>query len=161
MIFRAGLIHCDMHPGNVWCDPQGRVAVLVLGFVAEMAPRQRREFARFFACIAFATGKAAAQTVRDAALRVRADHDERAFARDMQGLLDRTAGRRAGQFQVAAFVTELFEIQRRNGIYGSPAFTMAILSLLCYEGLIKGVDPDLDFQQAAIPFVLGLLGTFA
>jgi predicted unusual protein kinase regulating ubiquinone biosynthesis (AarF/ABC1/UbiB family) len=43
----------------------------------------------------------------------------------------------------------LFDIQHRHQIYSAPDFMMAIIALLCYEGIVKRVQPDLDFQSLA------------
>jgi ubiquinone biosynthesis protein len=161
MIFNAGLIHCDLHPSNILCNDNGIVAILDLGFVSELAPDARREFAQFFLSIAIRDGKSAARVVRETALQIGAHFDAVAFERDMQVLVDKAAGRKAGEFQVAGFVFDLFEIQRRHGVYGSPSFTLPILSLLAYEGLIKDLHPNVDFQQEAVPFVLTALASSA
>jgi predicted unusual protein kinase regulating ubiquinone biosynthesis (AarF/ABC1/UbiB family) len=44
---------------------------------------------------------------------------------------------------------------RKHRIYGSPHFTLPILSLLTYKGIIKDIYPELDFQQEAAPFIAG------
>lgn len=44
---------------------------------------------------------------------------------------------------------------RRNG---SPHFTLPIFSLLTYEGLIKDIYPEVDFQQEAVPFIIAAFG---
>ena len=67
----------------------------------------------------------------------------------------------AADFQVAGFVFELFQIQRRHGIYGSPDFTLPILSLLTYEGMIKDIYPEIDFLQEAVPFEMASLAVRA
>ena len=154
MIFNAGLIHCDLHPSNILCNDEGQVALLDFGFVSEMTPKAKQDFAEFFLCIAFRDGKTAARIVRETALRVAGNLDPVAFERDMQALVEKTAGRKAADFQVAGFVFELFQVQRRHGIYGSPSFTLPILSLLTYEGLIKDLHPEIDFQQESVPFVI-------
>jgi ubiquinone biosynthesis protein len=161
MIFEAGLIHCDLHPSNILCNEDGRVALLDFGFVAEMTPEGRRSFAEFFLSIAFGDGKTAARIVIDTAKRISRDFRPDLFEQDIQVLLDKTAGRKAADFQVAGFVYELFAIQRRHGVYGSPQFTLPILSLLTYEGLIKDIYPDIDFQQEAVPFVMASLAATA
>jgi ubiquinone biosynthesis protein len=154
MIFCAGLIHCDLHSGNILAKADGRIALLDFGFVAEMSPEAKRDFAEFFLSIALCDGKTAASIVRATAASVAADFEYDAFERDMESLITDTAGRRAGDFQVAAFVVRLFHIQAKHGIYGSPDFTLPILSLLTFEGLIKDIYPELDFQQEAVPFVI-------
>ncbi len=157
MIFNAGLIHCDLHASNILCNQNGRVALLDFGFVAEMTPQAKQSFSEFFLAIAFRDGKTAARIVRETALRIGPKCNELEFERDMQTLVDKTGGRKAADFQVAGFVFELFQVQRRHGIYGSPDFTLPILSLLTYEGLIKDIYPDIDFQQEAVPFIMAAL----
>lgn len=154
MIFSAGLVHCDLHAGNILGKADGTIALLDFGFVAEMTPKAQQDFAEFFLSIAFRDGKTAARIVHETALRVAENWDLLAFERDMEDLIADTAGRKAAEFQVAGFVFRLFQIQGKHGIYGSPHFTLPILSLLTYEGLIKDIYPELDFQQEAVPFVL-------
>lgn len=59
----------------------------------------------------------------------------------------------ASEFSIQRFVRSLFDIQYKHGVSGSPAFTMAILSLLSVEGTIIALAPDLDFQREAIPYL--------
>lgn len=157
MIFQAGLIHCDLHSSNILCNEEGRVALLDFGFVSEMTPKAKQDFAEFFLSIAFRDGKTAARIVRETALQVSEKLNATEFECDMQVLVENAAGRKAADFQVAGFVFELFQVQRRHGIYGSPSFTLPILSLLTYEGLIKDIHPEIDFQQEAVPFVMAAM----
>jgi serine/threonine protein kinase len=39
-LHEAGKLHCDIKPGNVMVDPQGRVVLLDFGLVAERAPQE-------------------------------------------------------------------------------------------------------------------------
>lgn len=161
MIFEAGLIHCDLHANNILCNDKGQVALIDFGFVSEMKPRAKQNFAEFFLSIAFRDGKNAARIVRETALHVANNLNPTAFEHEMQALVDKTAGKKAADFQVATFVFELFHIQHRHGIYGTPHFALPILSLLTYEGLIKDICPEIDFQQEAIPFVMSALAATA
>ncbi|MCI0590245.1 MAG: AarF/UbiB family protein [Gammaproteobacteria bacterium] len=157
MIFSAGLIHCDLHPGNILVSREGNVVILDFGFVATMGPIERSAFAEFFLSIAVGDGATAARLVRDTALHVQRDLDVYAFEQEICKLINEASGRPAGEFLVAKFVAALFGIQRRHGICGSPSFTMAILSLMVYEGIIRPRWPGLDFQREAIPYVLSAL----
>lgn len=161
MIFGAGLVHCDLHAGNILAKADGTIALLDFGFVAEMTPKSKQDFAEFFLSIAFRDSKTAAWIVKETALRIGKNFDLLAFERDMQELIADTAGRRAAEFQVAGFVYRLFQIQAKHGIYGSPHFTLPILSLLTYEGLIKDIYPEIDFQQEAVPVLIEALAAKA
>lgn len=157
MLFVAGLVHCDLHPGNIFVGRSGQVVVLDFGFAALMPPPERLAFARFFLSIAFNDGRAAAGIVLETALRVPLELDYARFEREISALVDRSSGARAADFFIAAFVDSLFRIQRKHRVYGSPSFTMAIVSLVVYEGIIRHRCADLDFQREAVPTLLRAL----
>jgi len=157
MIFVAGFVHCDLHPGNIMVDQKGRVVLLDAGFMTVLDEATRRAFAMFFLAIAMKDGLAASRIVRETATCLPTGLDCGAFDRDICELVARVGGLKARDFQIADFVRELFAIQRKRGIRGTSKFTMTILSLLVYEGLAKQRFPELDFQQKAIPFLMAAL----
>lgn len=157
MIFEIGFIHCDMHPGNILVAPDRRLVILDAGFMTELGTSTRRSFAEFFLAFALRDGQSAAKIVRETAARLPENLDVNAFDSNVSSLVERFGGLRARDFRVAGFVSELFAIQRRYGIYGTSKFTLAILSLLVFEGVAKQRFPDLDFQREAIPFLMTAL----
>jgi len=154
MLFVSGLVHCDLHPGNILVGRNGEVVILDFGFSTVMPRSERVAFARFFLSIAFADGATAARIVLETALRVPPNLNRTDFERAIGELVRRASGSTAGEFFVASFVTSLFAIQRRHAVYGSPDFTMAILSLMVYEGIIRHRCSDLDFQREAMPALM-------
>lgn len=152
MIFSHGLIHCDLHPGNVCLLPEGTPVILDCGLTVRLAEEERMAFRRFFMSIAQGDGEVSADVLLRTSIWREEPFDEAAFRREVTGLVRRNSGAAAGDFQVLGFVNELFDVQRRHGLCGSPSFTMAILSLLTFEGVVKHRYPDLDFQRAARPF---------
>lgn len=157
MIFCAGLIHCDLHPGNLQSNAEGELAVLDFGFWAQLPDDARRMFAEFFLSIALNDGHTAAQIVCSSALWLGAGFNREAFEADLIDLIDRSSRLRADEFLVSEFVFALFSVQRRHGVAGSPDFTMAIVSLLIFEGIARPLYPGLDFQREAVPFLLHAL----
>jgi ubiquinone biosynthesis protein len=50
-------------------------------------------------------------------------------------------------------------LQRKFGIHAAAELVFPLLSLLVIEGTIRGLDPDIDFQQVAQPVLMrGLFG---
>ena len=154
MIFVEGLIHCDMHQGNLHFLPDGRAALVDFGFMAEFARADRLKFAEFFYTMATNDGVRCAQITLETAASYPPDLAYDAFEADVIALVNRAAGARAREFQVADFVLSLFDLQRRYRVLGTTAFTMAIVSLLVFEGIAKDTYADLDFQREAYPFIL-------
>ncbi len=154
MIFLEGLVHCDLHPGNLRVLPDGRVALLDFGFMADMSTTDRLNFARFFYAMATGDGPACARIAVETAAALRPGLDYPVFEREMGAIVERLAGATAHHFQVAGFVARLFDLMRRHGIRGTTAFTMAIVALVVLEGLAKEAEIDLDFQAEARPYLL-------
>ena len=154
MVFLEGLVHCDLHPGNILVAPDGRPVFLDWGFAAEMTPRERESFAHFFVSLALNDGRRAARIVRDTARFVPPTLDVARFEDDVARLVSSVSRVAAREFIVGDFVRRLFQIQRRHRIYGSPSFTMAIVSLVVYEGLIRSAAADVDFQAEAMPVLV-------
>jgi ubiquinone biosynthesis protein len=157
MIFVEGLVHCDLHGGNLCLLSDGRAVMVDFGFMAELPTPTRLRFAEFFAAMASGNGKRCARITVETAMFTPADLPYAAFELDVCGLVSRAAGATIADFRVADFVLGLFRIQRRYRIVGTPAFTMAIVSLLVFEGAAKDVAGDLDFGSEALPFVLNAL----
>ena len=157
MIFDLGLVHCDFHPGNLLVDPDGKLVLLDFGYAANLSENVRKDFAEFFLSIALNDPSAATEIIMRTAVRVPPDLAEGPLRQEVEQLLSRTAGRKSGEFDVVIFVGELFRIQRHHNIKGTPDFTMAILALACYDGLIKRLGYKLDFQAVAIPHLVRCL----
>jgi ubiquinone biosynthesis protein len=154
MIFEEGFVHCDMHQGNMQFLNGDRVALIDFGFIAELTDRDRRLFAEFFFAIARNDGPACARITFASASFVSPNLDYGEFERAVCAIVEKAAGASAREFQVARFAVDMFSVQRSFGIVGTTAFTMAIVSLLAFEGIVKQIDPDLDFQREALPYIM-------
>lgn len=154
MLFEHGLVHCDLHPGNVLIGAGGQLVLLDFGYVAQLTAVQQRAFAKLFVAMALNDADAITDVIIDAARSLPARLDRDALRSDLGEHVGRTSGLTAREFNVVRFVAGLFAIQHRHRIVAAPDFAMSILALMTLEGLIKHATPELDFQQEALPFVL-------
>lgn len=153
MIFRHGRLHCDLHPGNLLVTRDGKLALLDFGYIAVLPERERRAFAELFLAVSLNDPYGAARVVANMGTSVVESICVDKLADDLSKILDEVSGTTAERFQITSFVVTLFEVQRRYGLRGDPGFTMAIMSLLTIEGLLKTYTPTLDFQREAIGYV--------
>ncbi|MFY1702670.1 ABC1 kinase family protein [Micromonospora sp. WMMA1923] len=153
MLFLDGLVHCDLHPGNVYFRGP-RVVVLDAGFTVRLPPTVRRQFGEFFLGLALGRGRRCGEVVVESAVEVAPDADVDGFVDRIADLVARNAGMPAREFDLAAFGTELFTLQRDFGLYAASEFVFPLLSLLVIEGTIRELDPDVDFQAVARPMLL-------
>ena len=153
MIFRDGFVHCDLHPGNVGCQIDTTVVLYDCGICAELDRDTRLNLIDLFGAVVDHNAEKAAWALRQSGTCLDVDLNQTVLVGEMRTLLARWSGRPAGEFSVAAFVRELFDIQRNHGIKGAPGFTSAILALVGFEGLVRTGHPELDFQAQARPYL--------
>lgn len=152
MLFRSGLVHVDLHPGNL--DIRGdEVVVYDAGFVMRVDRVTRRALAMFFLGLAVGDGEACARAVLKSCAGRPEGLEFEHFASAMQGIVDQHTGARSGDFNVVTFAGQLFDVQRQFRIYPEPSFVFPLLSLVAVEGQVRDLDPTLDFQQLSIPYV--------
>lgn len=157
MLFVDGLVHCDMHPGNLYLTRDGEAVLLDAGFVVRLSPAVQRLFAEFFLNMSLGRGEECAEVVLRSSEHTPPGADLTGFRNGIIELVGAAHRRTAGQFRLAPFATRLFDLQRRSGIAAAPEFVFPLASLLVLEGMINEFDVDVDFQAEAIPTLLGAL----
>ena len=154
MIFRDGLVHADLHPGNLFLSREGELVFLDCGLVAVLDDQAREHFRELFWSLASGDGWRCAHILLHTAQHRPAGLDEQGFVRAVEALVGRFFRQSVSSFEVAGFVTGLLDTQRRFGIRGSTEFVMTIYSLLVFEGVLKTLAPGLDFQREAAAYLL-------
>ncbi|MBZ9803455.1 ABC1 kinase family protein [Mesorhizobium sp. ES1-6] len=154
MIFVHGLVHCDLHPGNLQIGTDGVPILYDYGLVAELDRRNRQIFLGLFVAIATRNAARAAFEVLRSASKLPENLDRAAFEAEMALIVERWGGRPAGEFLVAALVRDLFALQHRHQIHSAPGFISAVWSLATFEGLVRHHYPELDFQGEALNYIL-------
>jgi ubiquinone biosynthesis protein len=159
LLFAAGFVHVDLHQGNTYFQPDGTVVLIDAGFTYELSRDARRSFTEFFGGMIEGDGEACADilyaTTRGAASAAAIGE----FRRGVAELVKRNTGSHVRDFNLSLFCVELFDLQRRYGLFAEPEFIFPMLSLLTLEGLLKKHHPLMDFQIEAAPYVMqSLLG---
>ncbi|SNR28607.1 ubiquinone biosynthesis protein [Haloechinothrix alba] len=151
MLFLDGLVHCDLHPGNLYLGP-GSAVIVDAGFTVRLSQDAQDKFSSFFYYMSVGKGTACADVVLSTAT-ASPDTDTEGFRRDISALVAANTGVSAAEFDLVRFATQLFDIQRRYGLYADPQFVFPILSLLVLEGAVRDFAPRIDFQDEALPFL--------
>jgi ubiquinone biosynthesis protein len=153
MAFEQGFVHADLHPGNLFFRSNGEIVLVDFGMVTELEGLDLRSFANFFFGMVTNQGQLCAEVIYDSALSLAPTFDLTHFEADMREMISRYASRRAGEFEVSRFACELFQIQRRHGLCGSPKFVSVILAFVVLEGIVKQLYPPLNFMAQARNFI--------
>jgi ubiquinone biosynthesis protein len=154
MIFLDGFVHADMHPGNVYVREWGEFVILDTGLVAILDDDNQRDFVDFFFGLINNEGRECARIIYDNAAYRAKNLDRNAFDAAMVELIAKHSALKCHEFEVADFVYQLMELQRRFKIRGSTKFMMTILSMVVYDGICKQLYPLCDFQNEARGFLI-------
>jgi ubiquinone biosynthesis protein len=114
------------------------------------------QFRDLFIAMATNNGKSCSRIILETAAAVPSSFVPEAFTAELTNRLEGFAGKSVHDFEVVKFVSMLFELQHKYRIRSSTEFTMTIVSLLMYEGLLKELAPNTDFQQIAMDCLLSV-----
>jgi ubiquinone biosynthesis protein len=160
MIFLHGFVHADLHQGNLRFLPPGRVVFLDLGLIGVLEDADRLTSASLLYSFAIGDGTTVARLFFETAPH-QAVPDYAAYEREMAAFVRQVHKRGLGNVQLTLEIGRLFDILRRHRIQARSHMTMVNLALMTAEGLGKRLDPTLQLNEAALPYLAEALGMTA
>jgi len=151
-VFRHNFFHADMHPGNIFVEPNGRYIAVDFGIVGSLSTEDQRYLAEnllaFFkrdyhrvAVLHVESGWVPRDT--------RVDEFEAAIRTVCEPIFERPfSGISCGHL-----LLRLFQTARRFNMEVQPQLVLLQKTLLNIEGLGRQIDPDLNLWSTAKPFL--------
>ncbi|MFE7129665.1 aminotransferase class III-fold pyridoxal phosphate-dependent enzyme [Streptomyces sp. NPDC057638] len=145
MLYLDGVVHGDLHPGNVLLSPDGRFTLLDFGITASYTPAETWGLVSF--------NRAATQHEWDLAVRrftdhfVLADGDPMAspgYADQLRAVFVHHFHTVSDRWSGAAFFQDVNQVLRRHGAAYTTAYTKGELAMLSCEGYMAQIDPTMD-----------------
>jgi ubiquinone biosynthesis protein len=160
MIFLHGFVHADLHQGNLRFLPPGCVVFLDLGLVGELEDADRLTSAALLYSFAVGDGESVARLFYETAPH-QAVPDYAEYEREMVSYVRQVHKTGMGNVQITLEIGRLFDILRRHRIQARSHMTMVNLALMTAEGMGKRLDPTLQLNEAALPYLAEALGMTA
>ena len=151
MILELGIVHCDLHQGNLYFLRDGRIVILDMGYCVELADFDVYNFQELFFALSYKDAIRLSDVLIRASTSIDCLADKEKLINDVEILLDRTNISTAGSFRVSEFVNDIFSIQKANGIIGGHSFALAVMALFNIEGILLADFPELDFIAELTP----------
>jgi ubiquinone biosynthesis protein len=151
-VFRDGIFHADMHPGNIMVAPDGRYIALDFGIMGTLTDSDKHYLAQNFIAFFRRDYKRVAEIHIEsgwAPANTRVDELEAAVRAVCEPIFDRPLK----EVSFGRVLLRLFQISRRFDIEVQPQLVLLQKTLLNIEGLGLQLDPELDLWKTAKPWL--------
>jgi len=147
-----GVFHADLHEGNLFVDPQGRLIAVDFGIVGRLGLLERRYLAEIlWGFLNRDYGRVA--RVHFEAGYVPGHHDRAAFAQALRAVGEPIFGRVAADVSMGRLLAQLFDITSLFDMRLRPELVLLQKTMVTVEGVGRRIDPSLDIWAAAEPIV--------
>lgn len=155
-VFRDGLFHADMHPGNirVSLQPQalGQYILLDFGIVGSLTEYDKEYLAQNFAAFFGRDYKRVAELHVESGW-VPADTRIEELEAGIRSVCEPYFDRPLKEISLGMVLMRLFQVSRRFHVEIQPQLVLLQKTLLNVEGLGRELDPDMDLWSVAQPFL--------
>lgn len=152
MIFDHGFFHADLHPGNLFVQPDGRVGLIDFGMVGHVDDATRANMIRLL--IAVATGDSTTTADAVIAIGISAGTVDRArLETDLDQLARSYVDQPVGEIEMAALLHDNLAVLRQHRLRLPSDLALLVKTLGMLEGLAGTLDPKFRLVDALGTFV--------
>ena len=140
MCFQHGLVHADLHPGNVLVRDDGTVVVIDVGLVKQLSPTVLDQIVDFARCLVMGS---AADLVKHLQLHheyVRPP-DWNDVIGDADAFVAHLRAHSLAELELSVVVARLFALARKHRIRPISDLSLVLLGMVTIEGMAKRLDP--------------------
>lgn len=147
-----GFFHADLHQGNLFVLPDGRIAAVDFGIMGRLDPFSRSVMADIL--LAFIEGDyRRAALVHFEAGYVPADQSLDAFTQACRSVGAPIRNKPVKDISLGRLLAQLFEITETFGMETQPQLLLLQKSMVTVEGVARSLDDDVNFWDASKPVI--------
>jgi ubiquinone biosynthesis protein len=151
-VFRDGFFHADLHPGNMFVDPEGAIAVVDFGIMGRLDRSTRFYLADML--IGFLSGDyRRVAEVHFAAGYVPPRRSVDAFTQACRSIGEPILGKPLAEISIARLLAQLFEITERFEMETQPQLLLLQKTMVVIEGVGRRLDPEINVWALAQPLI--------
>ncbi|MCC5934079.1 MAG: AarF/ABC1/UbiB kinase family protein [Candidatus Cyclonatronum sp.] len=149
MLFKDGFFHADLHPGNLFILPEGKVGFIDLGMVGRFEEKTRRQMLYYFHALVSGDIEGAARYL-SAMASVGKGGSLQAFRRGVSDLLRRFFQQtKSGRFSMGKLIVESLGIGARHRVFFPVEMTLMVKALITFESVGQMLDPKMDVTEVS------------
>lgn len=151
MIFDDRFYHADPHPGNLFVQPDGSIALIDFGMVGQLDEDRRLQLADFLAAFTGADPETLAAALLH--LSVRKDAvDQDGLRASLNSFVSLYRGRALGDVDFARLLTQLLALLRKHHLQLPSDTVLLFKVLLMAEGMGEHLDPKFGLSELLTPY---------
>ncbi|MEM6649494.1 MAG: 2-polyprenylphenol 6-hydroxylase [Pseudomonadota bacterium] len=147
-----GFFHADMHQGNMFIRPDGKLVLIDFGIMGRLDEQARRVFAEILYGFIRRDYQKAAQAHFDAGY-VPAHYSVDAFATALRSVGEPIFGRDADGMDMSKVLQQLFDVTDIFEMKMRPELILLQRTMVVVEGVARILDPQINLWQTAEPVV--------
>jgi ubiquinone biosynthesis protein len=149
---RDGVFHADMHPGNLFVEPDGTVVAIDFGIIGRLNPRERRFLAEILWGYIKQDYRRAAEVHFEAGY-VPAHHSVDDFAQALRAIGTPILDASASDISMGRLLTQLFEVTDLFDMQTRPELILLQKTMVVVEGLARELDPNFNMWKTSEPVI--------
>lgn len=146
-VIKDGFVHADPHPGNVHLTRDHRIALLDLGMVAQISPRNKDHLLKLLLALSDNDGEKTADILIDIA-QVQDDADLRLFRKRINQLVMENHNTTAKEMKTGRLLIQMNQAAAHNGIQVPVEINVLGKVLLNLDQIIAVLAPDYNLSRA-------------
>jgi ubiquinone biosynthesis protein len=154
MVFRDGLFHADLHPGNLFVGPKGELILVDFGITGRVDRQTRRYLGEMLLGFLSGNYRRVAEIHFEAGF-VPPDKSIDAFTQACRSIAEPIMGRPLHEISVARLLGQLFEITETFAMEAQPQLLLLQKSMLVVEGVGRRLAPRANMWELARPLIEG------
>jgi ubiquinone biosynthesis protein len=147
-----GFFHADLHHGNLFALPDGRIAAIDFGIMGRIDRRARVWLAEILYGLITGNYRRVAE-IHFEAQYVPAHHNVEEFATALRAAGEPIRGLPVKDISVGRMLESLFSITRDFDMPTQPHLLLLQKSMVMNEGVASALDPDINMWETAEPFI--------
>lgn len=151
-LFRDNFFHADMHPGNIFVDPNGRYIAVDFGIVGSLTMEDQRYLAENLLAFFDRDYRRVAELHVESGW-VPAGTRIVDFEAAIRTVIEPIFGKPLAEISFGNFLLRLFQTAHRFNMEVQPQLALLQKTLLNIEGLGRQLYPELDLWTTARPFM--------
>jgi ubiquinone biosynthesis protein len=147
-----GFFHADLHHGNLFALPDGRIAAIDFGIMGRIDRRARVWLAEILYGLITANYRRVAE-IHFEAQYVPPHHNVEEFATALRAAGEPIRGLPVKEISVGRMLESLFSITRDFDMQVQPHLLLLQKTMVMNEGVAAALDPDINMWETAEPFI--------